>query len=132
MKTYAICSALIINNGKFLIVKRSPKKIFAPNEWELVSGFIDKERKTIEEIMLEELKEELNISGKIIKSGVPFISKDKDGRWVVIPFLIKTDAKGLRINEADHTTIKWITKKEFLKYKNLKFFLVGFKKAGLI
>ena len=132
MKTYTICSALIVNKGKFLIAKRSPKKTFAPNEWEFISGFIDKEKKTVEEIMFDELKEELNISGQIIYSGTPFVSKDKYVRWIVIPFLIKTNAKGLRINEKDHTKLKWITKNEFTKYNNLDWFLKGFKKANLI
>ena len=90
------------------------------------------DQKTVEEIMFGELKEELNISGKIIKSGAPFVSKDKYERWIVIPFLIKTDAKGLRINENDHTKLKWITKNEFTKYSNLDWFLKGFKKANLI
>lgn len=132
MRTYVICSALISNRGKFLIAKRSPGKRFAPGEWELVSGFIDKERKTAEEIMMEELREELNISGKITKTGAPFVQEDKDGRWIVIPFAIETDAAGVRINDGDHTEIRWVTKKEFAKYANLEWFLRGFRESGLL
>lgn len=132
MKTYVICSALIVNKNKFLIAKRSSKKTFAPKEWEFISGFIDKEKETVEQIMLEELKEELSISGKIIKSGKPFVSKDKYGRWIVLPFLIKTDAKNLRINDKDHTEFKWVNKKQFSQYKNLNWFLNGFKETGIL
>ncbi len=131
MKTYVICSALIVNKDKFLIAKRSPHKRFAPGQWEFISGFIDKERKTVEEVMLEELKEELNATGKIIKSGAPFITKDNDGRWVVVPFVIKIKLKGVRINDNDHTEIKWIKKHELGKYKNLSWFVKGFKESEM-
>ncbi len=132
MKTYAICSALIINKDRFLIAKRSLNKTFAPGEWEFISGFIDKEKITVEEIMLEELKEELNISGKIVRSGPPFVKTDRYGRWVVVPFIIKTGAKGLRINDMDHTELKWVTKRQLSEYKNLDWFIEGFKESGML
>lgn len=132
MKTYVICSALIINKGRFLIARRSPGKTFAPGEWELISGFIDKEKATVEKIMLEELEEELNIAGKIVKSGHPFVQRDRYGRWVVVPFIIRTDAKGLRINDRDHTELKWITKSQLSEYKNLNWFIKGFKESGML
>ncbi len=100
METRVIITAMIKYKNKYLIAKRSSEKKFAPNQWEFISGFVDT-NETSETIILRELKEELNIQGKIMKYGNPYVIKDKDGRWIILPYLIKVNDEKFRINKKD-------------------------------
>jgi mutator protein MutT len=122
MKTYTITTAVIRNNGEYLIAKRAATKKFAPNQWEFISGFID-DGETAEETILREVKEELNVEGKIISSSSPFDIIDDEGKWIIIPFLVEVDTRDVKINPEDHSEIKWVVADELEKYSDLIPFL---------
>ena len=118
MKTRTIVSAIIACKNKFLIAKRAKSKKFAPNKWEFISGFVDNS-KTAEEIINNELKDEVNIRGKIVRKFDPYVIVDKEARWIILPFLIKMKNEKFTLNKKDHSEIKWVTLKELKKYKEL-------------
>lgn len=122
MKTYVITTAVIRNKDKFLIAKRSATKKFAPNRWEFISGFMDTP-KSAEDVILKELKEELNVGGKIIDTSSPFDFSDDEGRWIVIPFLIEIENKEVQVNPSDHSEIRWVTVNELKEYSDIEPFL---------
>lgn len=73
-----IVSAIIKQDGKFLIGKRAADKEFAPNQWEFISGFIE-ENESPQETLKREITEELNCEAKIIKALKPYKTTDEDG-----------------------------------------------------
>ena len=118
MNTRVIVSAIIIQDNKFLVLKRASDSQFAPNEWELVSGFMDN-GETAEQTILREVKEELNVSGSILKSLPIYEMNDNDGRWVVIPYLVLLDDnKTIKISD-EHSELKWMTIEEMSQFEYL-------------
>lgn len=131
MKTRIITTAIVKCKNKYLIAKRATSKKFAPGKWEFISGFIDT-NETAEEIILRELKEELKIKGVIVKSAEPYVITDKEGRWIIIPYLIDVKNNSFTINKKDHSQVEWIELKDFSKYKDIRKDIQEMKKRGLI
>ena len=131
MKTYTIAVSLVKYKDKYLIGKRSPNKRFDPNVWEFLSGFVE-EKESAEETILKELKDEVNLSGKIIKSAEPWTIKVEDERWVMIPFSIEVNSDKFEINAEDHSELKWVSNKELDSYGAIKEETNNFRKAGLL
>lgn len=121
MNTYVIATALVEFNNQYLIAKRASTKKFSPKQWEFISGFIE-EKETAEKTILKELNEETKLKGKIIKKGEPFSFVDEEARWVIIPFLIKSENNKVVLNKEDHSESKWIDKSEIKQYKDLSLF----------
>jgi 8-oxo-dGTP pyrophosphatase MutT (NUDIX family) len=121
METFVITVGVVKFKEKFLVAKRAAIKKFAPNEWEFISGFMD-EPETAEQVMLRELKEETGLSGRIVRAEEPFTIEDREGRWIVIPFLIETEGGQFSMNEHDHSEMKWVTKSELQDIADLKVF----------
>lgn len=122
--------ALVKYKNKYLIGKRSSEKKFAPDTWEFISGFVE-EKETAEDNILKELKEEVNLTGRIIKSPDVYSGKVKEQRWIVIPFLIEADSDKLTLNKEDHSDLKWVSQEELVNYSELKDDVHHFKQAGL-
>ena len=118
MKTYVICVGIVEFDEKILILKRTQNKHFSPNEWEFVSGFI-REHENAEGCVLREVKEETGLKGKIAKSGHAFETKDKYGRWVIIPFLIKVNSYKVNLDIKEHSEYKWIKTNEIDKFETV-------------
>lgn len=117
-KTYVIASAIIKHGNKFLIGRRLDSKTFAPGKWEFISGFIE-EKVTAEEVIAKELKEELGIEGRIIRSGEPFSFAEEGLRWIVIPFLIESELKN-NFYSNDHSQLLLVNKGELKGYNDLR------------
>ena len=130
METRIIVSAVIKHKKKYLIAKRASSKKFAPNKWEFISGFVDTSE-TAEKIILRELKEELSINGKIINTAESYSMTDKEGRWIIIPYLIEVGNSDFTINKKDHSEAKWVELKDLLKYKDIQKDVVEMKKRGM-
>jgi len=119
LPTYAIATALVRCGDSFLIAKRSSKKKFAPNTWEFPSGFLDKSM-PVEQLILEELDEEFLIrEGKILKRGNPFVVRDTEANWIVIPFLIDVPIKVAVLHPDEHSELKWVTREEIYTFPDL-------------
>ena len=63
----SVC-AVVVCEGRFLVVKRSPTDDFLPNCWEFVGGGVE-EKETVKNALIREIKEEvgLDISDKNTK-----------------------------------------------------------------
>jgi 8-oxo-dGTP diphosphatase len=119
MPTFAIATALVQYKKQLLIAKRASSKRYAPNQWEFISGFLDTSE-PIEELILRELKEETGLQGRVTKNGKPFSIVDIEAEWIIIPFLIEIKSKKVTLNSKDHSEFKWIGRKDFGKYADLK------------
>lgn len=123
MATYAIVTAIIKEGSRFLIAKRADTKRFSPGQWEFIAGFMDK-RGTAEEIILEEFREELGVEGEVMETAPVFQFRDDEGVWVNITVLAKLkNPADIKINQQDHSEIKWVTREELNTYEQLKPFL---------
>lgn len=131
MNTRVIVSAIIIQDNKFLVLKRASDSQFAPNEWELTSGFMD-DGETAEQTILREVKEELNVSGTILESLTMYEMNDQDGRWLVVPYLVSLDEdKTIQISD-EHSEFKWMTLEEMSQFEYLAETIVFIKSQKIL
>ena len=108
--------------SKILIVKRSKSMRLYPGYWNGISGFLD-DRKSLEEKVYEELREELRIGrrdiisitiGKIFDQEAPKYEKT----WIVHPVLVKIKTNRIKLDwEAED--YKWIKPREANSFKLL-------------
>ena len=130
MPTFVIASAVVKNKDHFLIGKRARGKKFAPGKWEFISGFPE-ERESLEDTILRELKEETGLKGKLIRSADPYVISDKEGRWIIIPFLIEVSSDKVFLNTKDHDELRWVSREELEAYKDISD-LAHMKEQGFV
>ena len=101
-------SGLLMFKNNILILKRSPNAEFKPNIWDSVGGHIG-EYETAENCILREAKEETGLVVEIVSSGKSYEINNKDGRWIVIPFLLRSNNDKVIVKKDEHSEYKWIS-----------------------
>jgi|SRR3989338_1544193 len=131
MKTYFTVAAVVRNNGKILILKKSPKDWNYPNKWSFCSGYV-KEFQSAEENMLREIKEETGLAAKIMKKGRLFIVNDKKNKksWIIMPFLCEVKSRNIRLDH-ENVDYRWISHKGIKKYPTVPGLEKDLKVLGL-
>lgn len=131
MKTYFTVTAVVMNNGKILILKKSPKDWNYPNKWSFCSGYA-KEFQSAEDNVLREIKEETGLNAKIIKNGrlLEIYDKNNDTKWVVVPFLCEVKSRNVRLDH-ENVDYRWINHKDIKKYPTVPGLEKDLKVLGL-
>ena len=132
MKTYFAVTSIVINNGKVLILKKSPKDWNYPNKWSFCSGYA-KEFEPAEETAVREIREETGLSAKIVKKGKIFRTIDRKSKktWIVAPFLCKVKARNVRLDH-ENVEFRWISCKDIKKFDTVPGLQKDLKVSGLI
>lgn len=131
MKTYFVVTGIVKNNGKVLILKKSPDDHNYPNKWSFCSGFV-KEFESAEDSVLREIKEETGLSTIIVKSGKLFEAFDRNKKvnWVIMPFLCKSISRKIKLDH-ENTGFKWISYGDIGKYPTVPGLKKDLKVLGL-
>jgi predicted NUDIX family phosphoesterase len=115
MRYAPVINCVVRHNDAILIVQRNSKMRLYPNFWNGISGFLD-DRRSIEEKVKDELREELGIEANDIISihrGPVFDQEEeKYGKtWIVHPILVDVKTDKIKLNwEAQN--YKWIKVEE--------------------
>jgi len=117
-----VINCVLKYKNKFLVVQRSTELNFYPSYWNGISGFLD-DQQSLKEKVIGEIKEELGISIKQIKSikyGEIFDQDESKYKktWIVHPVLVEVKTNKVKLDwEAQN--YKWVTLKEAKKLKLL-------------
>jgi 8-oxo-dGTP diphosphatase len=114
-KLFVGIGAAIERDGKFLILKRSENKDFAPNAWENVTGRIEEEESP-ETGVLREVFEETGTEVEIVmpvQTGF-FYRGAKEFPMVFIAYWCR-HIKGEVKLSWEHSAFRWVTIDEILK-----------------
>ena len=123
-----VINCVLEYDGKFLIVQRSAGMRLYPGYWNGLSGFLD-DNKSLEQKVLQELREEVGLSKKDIASiymGQIFEQDEPKYKktWIVHPILIKVKTDKIKLDwEAQN--YKWECRGEIKRMK----LLPGFDKV---
>ena len=123
-----VINCVLKYKNKVLLLQRSETLNFYPGFWNGVSGFLD-DNKSLEEKVVEELKEELGLKKseiKNMKSGEVF---DQDEpkytkTWIVHPVLVEVKTEKIKL-DWESRNCKWVSFKEAVMMK----LLPGFDKV---
>lgn len=109
--SHGIACAVINQEGKILLLKRSPDKKFFPNKWFVVGAYPLNEDDDFDKKTHIELINETGFDGEIIGRG-EVLKMEIDGRTIDIhTFLANRSTDEVRLNE-EHTEYKWVNPQE--------------------
>lgn len=126
---YAPVINCVVRFGKkILLIRRSDTLHFYPGVWNGVSGFLDDD-KSVEEKVLEELREELGMEKEHVKSivlGILFHQEAPDiGKtWIVHPVLVEVNTDAIRL-DWEGAECRWILPEEVRNFD----LMPGFEKV---
>ncbi len=114
-KFFVAVSATIERDGRILIGKRSPEKVFGPGVWELPSGRIE-QGETPRSGLKREMKEELGVDIIGAQEYHSYLIQQPPlpDEIVVICFACQIPSDQIPIRSKEHVELKWVTPTEFL------------------
>lgn len=129
-----VINCVLKYRNKLLVVQRSKELNFYPGYWNGVSGFLD-DRRSLNQKISDELKEELGISKtkiKRIKLGEIFDQEEPKYKktWVVHPVLVEVETDKVKL-DWEAKNYKWLTFQEVKKLKLLPGFDEVLKRLSL-
>lgn len=125
-----VTNALVVKDGKILLVQRSSNMRLYANYWHCIAGFLD-DHSSVEEKVMEELNEELGLTKKDIVSmqrGMVSLHEapEYDKTFMVVPVVVTVKTDSFTLNwEAQ--AAKWYKPSEIPSLKLVPGFLEVFK-----
>ncbi len=110
MKSFHVgLAGLVEKNGKFLVLKRSADKDFAPNSWEPVTGRLEEEEDP-EDGVLREIEEETGLKAQVVMPVDTwfFYRGGEEFPMVFIAFWCRHVEGEMKLGW-EHSEYKWIT-----------------------
>lgn len=105
--------AIIVHNGKILIVKRSANDEVGANSWEFVGGKLEF-NEGLEQALIREIHEEAGINGSVDKLLYAATFKTSPSRQVVIlSYLCSCDSVDVVLSD-EHQEYLWASKAELM------------------
>ncbi|MHA2352072.1 MAG: NUDIX domain-containing protein [Candidatus Thorarchaeota archaeon] len=127
-KLYVGMGAAVEKDAKFLILKRSESKDFAPNTWEVITGRIEEEESPRDGI-LREILEETGLNAEIvmpIETGF-FYRGGKEFPMVFISYWCRYLDGDVRLGW-EHNQFKWASIEEILQEPTMNHFYRMFER----
>lgn len=115
-----VLTVFVTYNKEILLLKRSDKVRAYQGKWNAIAGYLD-EIKPVREKVLEELREEVDISEEIIEEiclgKIERIEDKKISKtWIGQPVLVKLRTKPEIKLDWEHTEYKWIKPEELKNF----------------
>lgn len=107
--------AALIENNKYLILKRSPSSKNKPNTWDFPGGKLEQGEDLVEGFQ-REVKEETGLLIRPVKPLFTFHSPSQDKERVFIVYLCESEGGTITLSN-EHSEFRWATKEEILKLK---------------
>ncbi len=123
MRSTKIVTSFLIDNNKFLILKRSQKVKTMKGLWAGVSGIIEKNEGPLERAKIE-IFEELGIPENrilLLKSADQFKVESpqyKNHEWEIFPFLFEAKEPEIKLNW-ENSEYRWINADEISNYETV-------------
>lgn len=120
-KSAPIVSCVIMYSDMILLVKRSENVAHYKNKWDIITGYMDDPRLSVEEHAMIELEEEVrvprsSISEIMVGKAHRYFDKVLGKTWMVHPVLIKLrERPAIKLNN-ENVDYKWIILEDLPRY----------------
>ncbi len=101
----------LFHNGKLLVVKRTPERVFWPNLWEVPGGKVES-GETDEDAIGREFLEETGINVIRIRHYHQFEYSYAGKEAVEHDFIVFADNYKVTIDPKEHTEFRWVSREE--------------------
>lgn len=131
-KLYVGMGAAVERDGKFLVLKRSEEKDFAPNAWEVITGRVEEEESPRDGI-LREISEETGLSAEIvmpIDTGF-FYRGGKEFPMVFVSYWCRYTEGDVSLSW-EHDQFKWATIEEIMEEPTMNHFYKMFERIRML
>ena len=116
MKPLRIIAGVLIRDNQILLLKRTKKRESYPNKWNVLSAKIE-EDESPRKCLDREIKEEIGITRyEIIKEAKPYIDIQKEGKWLVYPYLCRIMEGEIKLDKKEHDIYEWISISDLDRY----------------
>lgn len=113
----AVC-AIIVNEGKVLIMRRSKAKRHLSGAWDFPCERV--KDGSLEDNIKRGVYEEAGISVEVLKRANPITLEDGDWKYVLIPFLCKTESRNVKMDE-EHDDFRWVALEEMVNFEMIHY-----------
>ena len=103
-----IIAAVFLNeSNELLLLKRTEKRKSYPGKWNVLSAVLE-ENETPKDCLDREVEEELGTtSHKVLEEAEPYLDIQKEGSWLVRPFLCKIEGE-IKLDPKEHDEFRWV------------------------
>lgn len=116
MEPLKIIAAIFIKDNKILLLKRTKERRSYPCKWNVLSAKIE-EGEEPKECLGREIEEEIGITKhKVLKEGEPYIDVQKEGKWLVYPYLCSIIEGVIKLDKKEHDKYEWVSISDLDKY----------------
>lgn len=122
-----LTKSIIVKDSNILILKRSEESKFGAGLWDIPGGKLEF-AETLNESIIREIKEETNISIKVLKTiaSTSSLNTSKNKQFVTIIYLCEYRGGNVKIDN-EHTDYKWINPKKALELPMVYYATKGIK-----
>lgn len=106
-------AGIVVNDDKILIMRRSKTKNHYPGAWDFPCERV--KEGSLAENAIRGVMLEAGLEIEVVRPGKPVALEDGDWRFVVVPFLCKSEGRNVRMDD-EHDDFRWVSLEEMQNY----------------
>jgi 8-oxo-dGTP diphosphatase len=124
-----VVAGIVVNDNKILIMRRSKAKSHYPGVWDFPCERV--KDGTLAENAARGIMDEAGLQIEVVRHGKPITLEDGEWRFVIVPFLCKTDSRAVRMDD-EHDDFRWVSLEEMKGYDMIHYTEEALKVLGLL
>jgi 8-oxo-dGTP diphosphatase len=122
-------AGIVVNDNKILIMRRSKAKSHYAGIWDFPCERV--KQGSLAENAIRGVMEEAGLDIEVVRQGNPVTLEDGDWRFVVVPFLCKSESRNVRM-DSEHDDFRWVSLQEMWECDMIHYADEALRVLGLI
>ena len=121
-------AVVVVHDNRILIMRRSRMKKHYTGLWDFPCERV--REGSLAENAARGVMEEAGLQAEVVRKGNPVTLEDGDWKFVVIPFLCRTDSRNVKMDQ-EHDDFRWVSLEEMRKFAMIHYADEALKVLGL-
>jgi len=121
-------AVVVVHDNRILIMRRSKMKKHYTGLWDFPCERV--REGSLAENAARGVMEEAGLQAEVVRKGNPVTLEDGDWKFVVIPFLCRTDSRNVKMDQ-EHDDFRWVSLEEMKKFAMIHYADEALKVLGL-